>query len=220
MLVTSVLRTLGALAVGAAVGCLCAFGWALIVKETGYEIGFAAIGVGYVSGFAAFMGLALFRPRWFFGSAGIPVLLLLATLLSLGAIVLGKYLTFALIADEVLGDLGRDAPPMISSEMWVLFREMGSVVWSGYDILWIILALVASLKGAFALRPSTEATVLPTTSFGQYPSSTQPVMRDDGSMEGSVCWGTEDDPHVPVHRTRSMGDVVFKCPLCGSTAGS
>jgi hypothetical protein len=216
---SSVLRTLGALAIGAAVGCLAALGWALVVNETGYEIGFAAVAVGYVTGFGAFVGVGLCRPRWFFTAAGVPVLVTSAALLSLGAIVLGKYLTFALIADEALGDLGRDAPAMVSGEMWDLFREMGSVVWSGYDILWIVLALVASAKGAFAFGPSSEPTPLATAGFA-YPSSTQPVVRDDGSVEGSICWGTEADPHVPMHRVRRVGDSGFTCPSCSSTAGA
>lgn len=85
-------------------------------------------------------------PPWVFTTLGVLVgLPIMSIALALGAVYLGKYLSFAFIVqDEFSG-----APSIASAEMRELFSEAGDAVWGGYDILWFVLAAVAAVRGSF-----------------------------------------------------------------------
>jgi hypothetical protein len=126
---TAALAGLGAAVVGGVA-------WGLIVKWSGYEIGFAAWGVGFVVGTAvAFGGQGLRGKR----------LQVLAVVLALGGILLGKYLAFVWIGRDVLGSIGVSLP-LFSSSTARLFWDIRSDVWSAWDLLWAGLAVVTAFR--------------------------------------------------------------------------
>lgn len=110
--------------------------WGLIVKWTGYEIGFAAWGVGFVVGTAVAFGAQ--------GRRGMPFSAI-AVVLALGGIVLGKYLAFVWIGQDMLGNLGLSLP-LFSSDTARLFWDSRSDIWSAWDLLWAGLAIVTAFR--------------------------------------------------------------------------
>src|SRR5262249_30930162 len=111
-------------------------GWGLVVKWTGYEIGFAAWGVGLVVGTAVAFGAQGLRGRSF---------QVLAVVLALVGIVLGKYLAFVWIGQDVFHDLGLSLP-FFSTHTVRLFWDTRSDVWGGFDLLWAGLAVVTAFR--------------------------------------------------------------------------
>jgi len=110
--------------------------WGLIVKWTDYEIGFAAWGIGFIVGTAVAFGAQ--------GKRGTPFQLL-AVGLALAGIVLGKYLAFVWIGQDVLGKLGLSLP-IFSTDTLRLFWDSKSDVWGGWDLLWAGLAVVTAFR--------------------------------------------------------------------------
>lgn len=79
--------------------------WGLIVWQTGYEIGFAAWGVGLLAGYAVLLTTGGRKSR---------VLQVIAVVSSLLGILIGKYLTIFFVArDQLNGDLGILDPGLI-----------------------------------------------------------------------------------------------------------
>lgn len=115
--------------------------WQLVVLTTGYEIGFMAWGLGWMTGF----GVVLFSR----GKKGIP-LQIVAVLTSIFGIVLGKYLIFVHYLKEVLIEkFGAEAVSNISltsKETIQAFSGSLGLMVDGFDILWIILAVVTAWK--------------------------------------------------------------------------
>ena len=126
---TATLAGLGAAVVGGVA-------WGLIVKWTGYEIGFAAWGLGLLVGTAVAFGAQ--------GQRGRP-LSVLAVALALVGIVLGKYLAFVWIGQDVLHDVGVSLP-LFSSDTVRLFWDSRSDIWSAWDLLWAGLAVVTAFR--------------------------------------------------------------------------
>jgi len=126
---TAALAGLGAAVVGGVA-------WGLIVKWTDYEIGFAAWGIGLVVGTAVALGAQGRRGRPF---------QLLAVVLALAGILLGKYLAFVWIGQDALHELGLSLP-LFSSDTVRLFWDSRSDVWSGFDLLWAGLAVVTAFR--------------------------------------------------------------------------
>jgi hypothetical protein len=126
---TAALAGLGAAVVGAV-------GWGLVVKWTGYEIGFAAWGIGLVVGTAVAFGAQGMRGRSF---------QVLAVVLALVGVVLGKYLAFVWIGQDLLHDVGVSLP-LFSSDTVRLFWDTRSDVWGGFDLLWAGLAIVTAFR--------------------------------------------------------------------------
>jgi signal peptidase I len=101
--------------------------WALVVKTTEYEIGALAWGIGLATGGAASLVAQRKTPE---------VQLAAVTAAALGILV-GKYLTFALVVQEQSGDtIG-----LVSAQMRSLFRDNLGTVFGLYDLLWIALAV-------------------------------------------------------------------------------
>lgn len=127
---------LTAVLVGLGAAVVVGIGWGLIVKWTGYEIGFAAWGVGFVVGTAVAFGAQ--------GRRGMPFPAI-AVALALGGILLGKYLAFVWIGQDTLGKLGLSLP-VFSSETARLFWDTRSAIWSVWDLLWAGLAVVTAFR--------------------------------------------------------------------------
>lgn len=115
--------------------------WGLIVIATGYVIGFMAWGIGLLSGFA----VVLFSK----GRRGVP-LQIIAILSSVFGIAVGKYVTFFhFFKEAVLKKYGAEVASNISifSEevIYIFIDGIGSMV-SGFDILWVILAVITAWR--------------------------------------------------------------------------
>ena len=121
----------GALGTAALAGLIAAIVggvvWGLIVRWSQYEIGFVAWGIGFLVGTAVVMGAR--------GMRGMPYQVV-AVVLALVGIVLGKYLSFVWINElEIL-----------SGESWDFFMEARSDVWSLFDLLWVGLAVFTAFR--------------------------------------------------------------------------
>jgi len=115
--------------------------WGLIVIATGYVIGYMAWGIGLICGFA----VVLFSK----GKKGVP-LQVIAVLSSALGIVIGKYFTFFHYLKEAIAkEYGAEAASNISifSEKVIQFfvENIGSMV-SGFDILWVVLAVITAWR--------------------------------------------------------------------------
>lgn len=129
----------GALLVGAFAAALGGAAWAAVAVMTDYESGFVAIGIGFVAGHAVVAGAG--------GRKG-PTLQLVAVLVALLGIVLGKYFTyFWLLREFVQTELGADALAVrpYDPEVIRLFVEDFRSLLSGFDLLWVGLAALVSL---------------------------------------------------------------------------
>lgn len=119
--------------VGAVVG---GFIWGMIAMVTGYEIGWVAWGVGVLAGWGVLIGGQ--------GGTGAPYQLVAVAAAFLG-IVIGKYFTFY---DALKVYVGEEFGPEAVAEMSALsagaiqaFTENIGSMMSGFDALWIILAV-------------------------------------------------------------------------------
>jgi hypothetical protein len=126
--------TLTAAAAGLAAAIVGGVVWALIVRWTEYEIGFVAWGIGFLVGTAVAFGAG--------GARGVP-LQVLAVVLALAGIVIGKYLSFVwVIQDELPGiDL-----PVFSTDTINIWWDARRDVWGGWDLLWVGLAVVTAFR--------------------------------------------------------------------------
>ncbi|MEX0817599.1 MAG: hypothetical protein WD027_09140 [Gaiellales bacterium] len=133
-LVPAILAALAAAIVGGII-------WGLIVVSTDYEIGFAAVGIGLLSGFAVVLATR--------GRKGFP-LQVVAVLSSLLGILVGKYLTYYYLTREAVEDaLGAEAADRVSvfdTELMRFFVEDFDVVFGGYDILWAAFAVYSAWR--------------------------------------------------------------------------
>jgi hypothetical protein len=116
-------------------------GWALIAVTTDYEIGFAALGIGILAGYAVVLATR--------GRKGLP-LQVTAILSSLLGIALGKYFTYVwdlkdAVRDE-FGDEAADSIGFLDSEVIDLFVEDADRVFGGYDLLWAAFAVYAAWR--------------------------------------------------------------------------
>ncbi len=122
---------LGGVLAAAAAGVV----WGLIVFYTRTEIGYAAVGVGFLAGLAVV----------FFGKGrGIPFQIVASACAVLG-IAIGKYATFFNFAkagiEEESGAEAAAALSMFAPETFQFFREVLPKMVDGFDILWVILAV-------------------------------------------------------------------------------
>jgi hypothetical protein len=110
--------------------------WALIVKASDYEVGFVAWGIGFLVGTAI-----VFATR---GAKGRP-LQIVAVVLALVGILLGKYLTYALIVQEDIEAFG-ESIGLFSADMFEFFRDDLDAVFSFFDLLWVGLAVASAWR--------------------------------------------------------------------------
>jgi hypothetical protein len=131
--------TVGAGLVAAIVGGVV---WGLVVKYSDYEIGIVAWGIGLLVGLAV---AAVSRSRG-------PVLQAVAVACALVGILLGKYLSYALVLQEEADAQGVDIG-LFSSEMWSFFREDLDLVFGWFDLLWIGLAVYTAWRALQPVEP-------------------------------------------------------------------
>lgn len=138
---------LGAVIGGILAAVLGGIIWGLIVISTGYEIGYMAWGIGGLAGFAV---LLLAK-----GKRGIP-LQTVAVVASVLGIFIGKYLTFFhYLKEAVSKSHGVEAAAslsIVSENVIQVFLDRIDLMLSGYDILWVILAVVTAWSIPKALR--------------------------------------------------------------------
>jgi hypothetical protein len=147
---------------GLAAAIVGGIAWGLIVRWSDYEIGFAAWGIGFIVGTAVVIGAQQQR--------GLP-LQLIAVVLALAGIVIGKYLAFVWIGQDELDKLGVDIP-VFSTDTMRLFWNLKGDIWGGWDLLWVGLAVVTAFSIPQPDRPEPEAE--PTTK----PPPTETAPRD------------------------------------------
>jgi hypothetical protein len=128
-LVPAILGGLLAAIIGGAV-------WGGIAIFTGYEVGYVALGVGFLCG----MGVVMFTG----GKKGMP-LQMIAIVASVLGIVIGKYVSFfEAVKGVVAEEKGAEAVAemsMFSMDMVQFFGDNLTAMASGMDALWIVLAV-------------------------------------------------------------------------------
>ena len=112
--------------------------WAAIVIITDYEIGFMSTGIGLLTGFAVV---------YFSGKRGY-LMQAIAVVAALVGIVVGKYVAFFWIFRDIVaeayGAAAANTISPLSLDMVQVFIEALPDIVSLYDILWIILAVLAA----------------------------------------------------------------------------
>jgi len=112
--------------------------WGLIVKWTDYEIGFAAWGIGFLTGIAV---LAATR-----GVRGLPFQAI-AIVCALLGIVIGKYLGFVWVLQGAAEDAGGlISIPVFSSDTINLFFDELNLVFDWIDLLWVGFAVYTAWR--------------------------------------------------------------------------
>jgi hypothetical protein len=110
--------------------------WGLITNTTGYEIGWAAWGIGLLAGY----GVVMFAK----GQGGLRLQLVAALTAVLG-IAIGKYLTFFYALKEYVADeYGLEATAelsVLSAGVMQFFADSLGALVTGFDALWMLLAV-------------------------------------------------------------------------------
>lgn len=141
-MVPAILGALLAAVIGGAI-------WGAIAIYTGYEVGYVALGVGFLCG----MGVVLFTG----GKKGMP-LQVIAVVASVLGILIGKYASFFDVVKGItVEERGAEAAAtmsMFSIDMVQFFGENITAMASGMDALWIVLAVYTawSIPKASALK--------------------------------------------------------------------
>ena len=144
-----------ALLAGLAAAIAGGIAWGLIAKWTDYEVGIVAWGIGFATGWA----IERTAGR---RSVELQVFAIAAALLG---ILVGKYLAFAFVQQELGQPYG-----VLSQEMLTLFRENLNIVFGLYDVVWTGLAVGTAW---FALRPQEEEAAEQQPPAEQLPPTTQ-----------------------------------------------
>jgi mannose/fructose/N-acetylgalactosamine-specific phosphotransferase system component IID len=110
--------------------------WALIVKTTDYEVGFVAWGIGFAVGTAVVLATG--------GAKGRP-LQIVAVVLALVGVLIGKYLSYAFIVQEEAESFG-ESIGLFSGDMFRFFREDLDAVFGLFDLLWVGLAVFSAWR--------------------------------------------------------------------------
>jgi len=115
--------------------------WGAIALATGHVVGFMAWGIGLLCGFA----VLLFSR----GRRGIP-LQVIAVLSSILGITIGKYICFfhifkKMIAEKYGAEIASTLPITSGKVIQFFIERIGSMV-SGYDIIWVLLAVVTAWR--------------------------------------------------------------------------
>lgn len=108
--------------------------WGLLTILTDREIGYAALGMGALCGYAV-----VFCTK---GRKGLP-LQVIAAAASVAGILVGKYITFWHFFNKALAEeYGKDASAGLFDldTVSVFFQNIGDTL-GGFDILWVILAV-------------------------------------------------------------------------------
>jgi hypothetical protein len=107
--------------------------WALVVEVTEYEIGFAAVGIGLLAGFAAALAMR--------GPAGELLPFVVAALAAVG-VLFGKLLSLYFLARAVAASFDVAEGPL---SLTVHNLDLPGF-WSLFDVLWLFLAMMAAFR--------------------------------------------------------------------------
>jgi hypothetical protein len=133
----SIITALLAAGVASVVGGIL---WGLIVRLTNYEIGYMAIGIGLLSGLAIV---------WFSDRRG-TLLQIIAVVSALVGIGIGKYLSFFTVLKDFLtleyGEAAVQGLSVFSTDAMQVFFFAAGDLFSPYDLLWVVLAVVAAWR--------------------------------------------------------------------------
>ena len=135
-------RAIGAGVVAAAAGGIV---WALIVRWSDYEIGIVAWAIGFLVSMAVLLGTGNRR--------GLPFQLI-AIVLSLLGILLGKYLSYVWTLQDFVSEQTDGAVdiPLVSRETLSDFKDDADFVFDWIDLLWAGLAVFTAWR---TLAPRT-----------------------------------------------------------------
>lgn len=131
---TGVARLPLAIALGAVGAALGAGVWVATAILADVEVGYIAVCVGFLAGAGVLLGSKGARGKTF---------QLIAVDCALFGLVLGKYLTLAIIVQRII-EKKSGAPAafgMFSAKMFEIFGENFSVLLSPFDLLWVALAV-------------------------------------------------------------------------------
>ncbi len=128
-----------ALAGGAGAAILGGVIWGLIIIATGFEIGIMAWALGGLTGYAVLLFSLGKRGRFYQG---------IAALSAVSGIVVAKYIAYVNSIKEFIRSLGGEASevPWFSRDVVEFFLEDITVVFSGWDIIWIALAVYTAWR--------------------------------------------------------------------------
>ena len=129
----SLLLSVGAGLVAAIVGGVL---WGVIVKASDYEVGIVAWAIGFAVGTAVVLASRGAKGR---------ALQVVAVVLALVGILLGKYLTYALLVQEELDTFG-ESIGLFSGDMFSFFRDDLDIVFGLFDLLWVGLAVFTAWR--------------------------------------------------------------------------
>lgn len=138
----SLVRAIAAGVVAAVAGGVA---WALIVKTSDYEIGIAAWAIGFLVGTAVVLASRGAKGRR---------LQVVAVVLALVGILIGKYLSYALVVQEDAESFG-ESIGLFSGDMFRFFREDLDAVFGLFDLLWVGLAVASAWRIPQAEEPES-----------------------------------------------------------------
>ena len=127
---------LPAVAAGLVAALVGGVAWGIIVKTSDYEVGIAAWGIGFIAGTAVVLATR--------GAKG-PRLQVIAVVCALLGILLGKYLSYALVVQEEAESFGASIG-LVSGDMFRFFREDLDAVFGLFDLLWVGLAVFTAWR--------------------------------------------------------------------------
>lgn len=114
--------------------------WGFLVKVTHHEIGYVAWGIGLLSG----MAVVMFAK----GKKGFPLQIIAAASSAMG-ILIGKYFYFYFIVKSAIEKRGAGSEAQISlfsKKVVEVFIQNISSFLSGYDIIWVALAIYTAFR--------------------------------------------------------------------------
>lgn len=128
-----------ALVGGVVAAVLAAIVWSVITVVTDYEIGYMALGVGFLVGYGVYLASGKKRGR---------ILQIFAAFFSVLGIFLAKYfMVYYFLKDMVKTEYGLEAAVEVklwSREIIEIISEEFTTIFSGYDILWVVLAILVA----------------------------------------------------------------------------
>lgn len=130
------------LVAGLVVAFVCGGVWAWLTLTIGYEIGYMAVGVGLLCGFAVVL-VGKGRGLWF---------QLTAVLSSLLSVLIAKYMIFFYVASDIWNDQNSvdtgTKLTLFSAEVMQEFVADFTQLFGRYDLLWMLIAVVIAWRVA------------------------------------------------------------------------
>ena len=115
--------------------------WGVIVIATGYEVGYVAWGLGLLAGITVVLATR--------GKRGVPLQIVALASSAMG-ILIGKYVIFyhflkKAVEEEMGAAVARELSVFSVSVMSLFFQSVGLLL-SGFDVLWVVLAVLTAWR--------------------------------------------------------------------------